>query len=120
VTNNVATIPAAGCPNTIEFVQVKFTAASGMSINDESYTMQHKNNVGKIISLLVPTTCRKDTDGNNNEEKNIDCSITADTTAKTGTVGFLGDRLSANDTFTFTTSSNNITTSEITVFGHSN
>lgn len=110
VTNNVATIPATGCPNIIEFVQVRFTATSGININNETYTIQHKDNVGKIISLIAPTTCRT----------GVNCSITTDTTARTGTVGFLGDTLEPNDAFRFTTSSARITTSEITVFGHSN
>jgi subtilisin family serine protease len=112
ITANRATIPV-GCPNKIEFVQVKFTATSGLKINDSTFTIQHNSNTGKVISLLVPTTCSV-------EEG---CDINADTVAKTGTVGFMGDTLNSGDTFNFTISNSNasntgdILPQEIKVFG---
>ena len=97
----------------LSFIQVKFTATAGLKINDSTFTMQHNNNTGKVISLLVPTTCTSE----------AGCDIDANTMAKTGTVGFMGDNLSDSDSFTFTVNNSNasntgsILVEEMTVFG---
>ena len=116
VENGVATIPEKGCPNTIEFVEVKFQLPKGYKINDASWNMQKGTESGKIARLIVPTTCTLK-DGSS-------CDIEETVTTRTGTIAFLGDSLSKNDTFTFTTSnsnpknSGNLLTQKIKIFGY--
>jgi subtilisin family serine protease len=114
VSNNSVTVPASGCPNTIEFVQVKFTTPNKYKINEATYTMQKGVDTGKVARLIVPTTCKNSTG----------CDLIAEVTAKTGTIAFLGDSLNENDTFSFVTSNadkdntEDIITKEITIFGY--
>ena len=116
VNNGVATIPEKGCPNTVEFVEVKFQLPEGYKINDASWDMQKGTESGKIAHLIVPTTCTPK-DGSS-------CDIEETVTTRTGTIAFLGDSLSKNDTFTFTTSNSNpknsgdIVTQKIKIFGY--
>ena len=113
VIDNKATIPDLGCPNTIEFVQVKLTAKRGLKINSSELTMQKGEAVGKVSHLFAKTTCTA----------KKGCDIKADTTVRTGTIVFMGDALSKGDTFSFShknslSKTNMIEVKEIKIFGY--
>ena len=103
---------AAACPDTIEFVQVKYTVKSGVDVNNLAFSMTLSDVADKQIDLLVPTTCTAETGG---------CPIAADVSVRGGTVGFMGDTLKTGSTFNFsgtsTKDSTTIVVAEVNVFG---
>lgn len=109
ISGTQAYVGANNCPDTIEFVQVKYRVAANTNISDVSLSMNLANDTGKTINLLVPTTCEASS-----------CNVASVTTVKGGTVGFMGDTLGKNNNqgFNFSTSTNQITLQAVKVFGH--
>lgn len=119
VSGTQAYVGANNCPDTIEFVQVKYYVVEGTNISDVLLSMDLAGDTGKTINLITPTTCKVLSeprcaidDGNPNQVTGV--------AVKGGTVGFMGDTLgkSNNQGFNFSISTNQITLQAVKVFGH--
>lgn len=120
VTENAARVGNESCPQTIEFVQVKYTVSANTPINDLLLSMNLAGVEGKTINLIAPSTCSAIDD----DEEPKSCKPEADVTVRGGTVGYMGDTLGTGESagFDFASliegnASNDVTVAEVTVYG---